>query len=106
LLIERGISLEADSAKDIDVSEFMKNVLERFEALVREQDLPYSVVSIARQFVIQDIVDFEDRERSYGIGKTRRPQMGRQYFESQIARANEVKRREREETKWLFGEDD
>ena len=87
------------------MSELVKDVIDRFSAYCREVNLGVGTMATARSFVVQEVCDFEEQERSIGLAKTRRPDFGRRFFEEQIARAIEIERRRKEEVNRLFGQD-
>lgn len=85
-------------------NDFKKDVLRRFDEYVLALDLRPSLSQPARVFVEQDIDDFLTQELTSGLGKTRRPPFDEQYFDAQIERARELKRRENERLNRMFGE--
>jgi len=86
-------------------SDFEKEILTRFEAYSRENNKGINDVDMARGFVRDYIRDFEVQERTYGTGKTRRPNFNHLYFEDAFRRVVEVKRRRDEDLNRWFGED-
>lgn len=89
----------------LNVNVNTKNIHDRFEAFCTECSIPIDEFKWGWLLLESDIRTFEEHERQYGEGKTRRPSWGRQAFGHVIKRVQELKRREREELNRLFGED-
>ncbi len=88
------------------MNDFLTTTLGRFDSYCIELNIGSSTAHMARLFVKQEVEDFLSQERSYGLGKTRRPSFGHRLFAEQINRAKELERREEEELKWMTGDHD
>jgi hypothetical protein len=86
--------------------DYEQTVIGNFRAYCSErQNTPYGIAEDALGFLKQEMKSFFEQEKSQGACKTRRPDFNtHKFFEEQILRAEEKKRREDDELKHLFGE--